>query len=172
MNNIPEYFSENVLTVSELNGLVKELFDNVPVFSYIKLRGEISNFTNHRSGHFYFTLKDDASAIKAVMFRGNNAHLKFTPENGKIRVYIQSVAGEGLVVGVQDSGMGMTKQECELVFDRFYKSDSARTPGGGYGLGLSIVQQIVQLHKASIRAESEKGKGTCFILTFPPGMVV
>lgn len=82
MNNIPEYFSENVLTVSELNGLVKELFDNVPVFSYIKLRGEISNFTNHRSGHFYFTLKDDNAALKAVMFKGSNAKLKFLPENG------------------------------------------------------------------------------------------
>ena len=79
---MPEYFSENVLTVSELNGLVKELFDNVPVFSYIKLRGEISNFTNHRSGHFYFTLKDDNAALKAVMFKGSNAKLKFLPENG------------------------------------------------------------------------------------------
>ena len=82
MNNIPQFFNENVLTVSELNGLVKELFDNVPVFSHIKLRGEISNFTNHRSGHFYFSLKDDNSVIGAVMFRGNNLKLKFLPENG------------------------------------------------------------------------------------------
>ena len=82
MNTIPEYFSENILSVSQLNGLVKELFDNVPVFNYIKLRGEISNFIRHKSGHCYFTLKDDSSELKAVMFRGEAYRLKFNPESG------------------------------------------------------------------------------------------
>ena len=144
MNNIPEYFSENVLTVSELNGLVKELFDNVPVFSYIKLRGEISNFTNHRSGHFYFTLKDNESAIKAVMFRGNNAHLKFTPENGmrvvatgRLSVYERDGVYQMYVSDLSPDGVGALyiayeklkkKLEAEGLFDQSRKMPLPRYP--------------------------------------------
>lgn len=80
---ISEYFSENVLSVSEINGYVKELLDGIPIFSSLKISGEISNFKKHTaSGHLYFSLKDDASAIKAVMFRANAQSLKFVPENG------------------------------------------------------------------------------------------
>ena len=144
MTNIPEYFNENVLTVSELNGLVKELFDNVPVFSYIKLRGEISNFTNHRSGHFYFTLKDDASAIKAVMFKGNNAHLRFTPENGmrvvatgRLSVYERDGVYQMYVTDLSPDGVGALyiayeklkkKLEAEGLFDQSRKMPLPRYP--------------------------------------------
>lgn len=144
MNNIPEYFSESVLTVSELNGLVKELFDNVPVFSYIKLRGEISNFTNHRSGHFYFTLKDDASAIKAVMFKGNNARLKFLPENGmrvvatgRLGVYERDGVYQMYVTDLSPDGVGALyiayeklkkKLEAEGLFDQSRKMPLPRYP--------------------------------------------
>lgn len=83
MNGIPEYFKENVLTVSELNGLVKEVFESIPVFSSVRIRGEISNFKRYQqSGHCYFTLKDESSAIKAVMFKSSALHLKFNPADG------------------------------------------------------------------------------------------
>ncbi len=79
----------NAVTVSELNELVKELFDGIPNFRDIYVRGEISNFKNHYStGHFYFTLKDETSAIKAVMFRTYASRLAFEPENGmKVTVH-------------------------------------------------------------------------------------
>lgn len=144
MNSIPEYFSENVLTVSELNGLIKELFDNVPVFSYIKLRGEISNFTNHRSGHFYFTLKDDASAIKAVMFKGNNAKLRFLPENGmrvvatgRLGVYERDGVYQLYVTDLAPDGVGALyiayeklkkKLEAEGLFDQSRKMPLPKYP--------------------------------------------
>ena len=63
MNTIPEYFSETVFSVSEVNGLVKEVFDNIPVFNRIKLRGELSNFVHHKSGHCYFTIKDKKASL-------------------------------------------------------------------------------------------------------------
>ena len=144
MNNIPEYFSENVLTVTELNGLVKELFDNVPVFSYLKLRGEISNFTNHRSGHFYFTLKDDGAAIKAVMFKGNNARLKFLPENGmrvvatgRLGVYERDGVYQMYVTDLAPDGVGALyiayeklkkKLEAEGLFDQSRKKPLPKYP--------------------------------------------
>ena len=62
---------------------VKELLDSVPVFSSIRIRGEISNFKHHvKTGHLYFTLKDEGSALRAVMFRGSASSLRFRPEDG------------------------------------------------------------------------------------------
>ena len=76
------YDKNSVFSVSEINTFVKLLLDNSPLIGSVNVRGEISNFVNHRSGHFYFTLKDKESAIKAVMFRSDNIKLKFLPENG------------------------------------------------------------------------------------------
>ena len=82
-HEIPALFQENIFSVSDINGMIKELFDRVPVFSSVKIRGEISNFKNHvKSGHLYFTLKDTDSSIKAVMFRGSAVSLRFKPEDG------------------------------------------------------------------------------------------
>lgn len=77
MNNIP------VLTVGQINTYIKSIIDGDPNLNYIFVVGEISNFTNHyRTGHYYFTLKDETSAIKAVMFRSSAQRIKFVPENG------------------------------------------------------------------------------------------
>ncbi len=74
--------SQSAMTVTSLNEYVKAILDRDPVLSEVLVKGEISNFTNHRTGHFYFTLKDEGGAIKAVMFKGYNSKLKFLPENG------------------------------------------------------------------------------------------
>ncbi len=70
------------ISVTELNSVIKNLFDSESLFSDIYVRGEISNFKVHSSGHYYFTLKDEGSAIKAVMFRSSAIGLPFIPENG------------------------------------------------------------------------------------------
>lgn len=78
-----------VLTVGQINTYIKSLIDGDPNLSNVFVVGEISNFTNHyRTGHFYFTLKDSESAIKAVMFRSSAQRLRFMPENG-MRVIIR-----------------------------------------------------------------------------------
>ena len=70
------------LTVTQVNEYIKGLLDASRVLSRVCLCGEISNFTNHyKSGHFYFTLKDENSLIKAVMFQSYASRLKFLPEN-------------------------------------------------------------------------------------------
>ncbi len=77
INVTPEVYS-----VAQLNNYIKALFEQDIPLTCVAVEGEISNFKNHTSGHWYMTLKDDTSAIRAVMFRGQNAHIKFVPENG------------------------------------------------------------------------------------------
>ena len=73
---------QQVLTVSELNGFIKDILENVPPLSNIMVRGELSNYKIYPSGHHYFTLKDGDSALKCVMFKGSAMKLRFRPENG------------------------------------------------------------------------------------------
>jgi len=73
---------KNALTVTQLNEYIKMMFDSQPTLNRLLVRGEISNFVNHRSGHFYFTLKDENSLIRAVMFKSAAMKLNFQPENG------------------------------------------------------------------------------------------
>ncbi len=79
---------DTAMTVSELNNLIKNMFDTNRLLNAVYVKGEISNFVNHRSGHFYFSLKDESGQIKAIMFRSSAAKLKFIPENGmKVTVF-------------------------------------------------------------------------------------
>ncbi len=72
-----------VLTVTQLNNYVKSVIDSDDRLSLLYLSAEISNFTNHyRTGHFYMTLKDENSSVRAVMFKGDAVRLRFMPENG------------------------------------------------------------------------------------------
>lgn len=77
------------MTVSQLNDYVKALIDSSEVLSNVCIVGEISNFTNHyKTGHLYFTLKDEGALVKAVMFRTYAGKLRFVPkENMKVLVY-------------------------------------------------------------------------------------
>ncbi len=70
------------ITVTQLNEYIKSIIDGNVFLSNVCIKGEISNFTNHRTGHFYFSLKDENSLIRAVMFKGAAMKIKFVPENG------------------------------------------------------------------------------------------
>ncbi|WP_206831000.1 exodeoxyribonuclease VII large subunit [Alicyclobacillus fructus] len=74
--------TEVVLTVTELNRRIKERLESDPRLVQCRVAGEISNFKHHPSGHMYFTLKDETSRIRAVMFSSRNRRLPFRPEDG------------------------------------------------------------------------------------------
>lgn len=73
---------DGALTVSELTRIIRRRIDEEPQLKDVWVQGEISNFTHHRRGHMYFTLKDETSKIRAVMFASYNRLLTFRPEDG------------------------------------------------------------------------------------------
>ena len=101
-----------VYSVSNINKYIKMVFDKDPFLSYVAIRGEITNFKAHSSGHLYFTLKDEASTIKCVMFKSaaQNLNIKLADGaqvvitgtvnvyevGGSYQVYVRSIALDGV----------------------------------------------------------------------------
>ena len=74
--------AQQVLTITQLNEYIRGKLDTDPLLNSVAVKGEISNYKLYPSGHHYFTLKDENSALKCVMFKGNALRLRFRPENG------------------------------------------------------------------------------------------
>ncbi len=132
------------LTVSELNARMKMIIDSVPAFANIWIKGEISNFKLHFSGHIYMTLKDDGGVLRAVMFKGSAQKLGFVPENGmkvlargRISVYERDGGYQLYVEEMQPDGIGALhlafeqlkkRLEAEGLFDQKHKKPIPKFP--------------------------------------------
>ena len=82
----------NPISVTELNRYIKETFEKDEYFANILVEGEISNYKHHYTGHLYFTLKDDKSLIKSIMFKTYAGHLDFEPQDGMKVMILGSVS--------------------------------------------------------------------------------
>ena len=93
--------------------------------------------------------------------------LRHTPEGGRISLAANQVQ-DRTEISIQDSGPGITAQDANRIFDRFYRTDPSRQrEDGGSGLGLAIAKSIVQAHGGQIRAESEAGRGLKITIALP-----
>lgn len=93
--------------------------------------------------------------------------IKYNIEDGWVRVSLNA-DHKYFYVKVSDSGVGIPEEEQDLIFDRFYRVDKARSRGtGGTGLGLSITKNVVLMHKGAIKVYSEEGEGTTFTIRIP-----
>jgi two-component system, OmpR family, manganese sensing sensor histidine kinase len=93
--------------------------------------------------------------------------IQYTPEGGKVIVSVQQ-ENQKAIVTVEDTGIGISKEQLKLVFERFWRSDAARTlRKTGTGLGLAIVKAIANAHGGEIQVSSQVGKGTCFQVCLP-----
>lgn len=118
-----------VLSVSQLNRYIKMNFDADENLANIFVSGEISNFTNHyRTGHLYFTLKDDSAAVRAVMFNSSAKRLKFMPEDGmkviargRVSVYEASGQYQLYVDDMQPDGVGALNLAYEQLKEKLQK---------------------------------------------------
>ena len=138
-------FKPQVLSVSQLNFYIKSVLDNDPRLTAVFLEGEISNLSpNNRSGHMYFSIKDQKAVVRAVMFSGNVRRLAFMPENGmkiichgRVSVYEPSGQYQVIVENMQPEGVGALALAYEQLkrelsekglFDRAHKKPLPKFP--------------------------------------------
>lgn len=102
-----------IATVSQINNYIKALLDQMPVLQNIWIKGEISNFKHHSSGHLYLTLKDDGAVLRAVMFKSAAQTLRFKPADGtkvlargRISVYEAGGQYQMYIEEMEAEGMG------------------------------------------------------------------
>ncbi len=136
---------QQVLSITQLNEYIRGRMDADPLLNTVAVRGEISNYKQYPSGHHYFTLKDETSALRCVMFKGNAMRLRFRPENGmkviavgKVSVYPRDGAYQLYCVSLTVDGVGdlyvafeqlKKKLAAQGLFDPAHKKPLPRYPG-------------------------------------------
>ena len=144
ISGLRERTDRSEITVSELNTYIKNKLDDDRFLSAITVKGEISNFKYHSTGHLYFSLKDDGGQVKAVMFRSSAQRIRFMPEDGmkvivraSVSVYAQTGSYQLYVTSMQPDGIGAlylayeqlkNKLEVEGLFSDEYKKPIPRYP--------------------------------------------
>lgn len=137
--------AQQVLSVSQINEYIRAKMDTDAFLSGVAVRGEVSNYKLYPSGHHYFTIKDEGSALKCVMFRGNAMRLRFRPENGmkiiamgKISVYPRDGAYQLYCTALALDGVGdlhtafeqlKAKLAAQGLFDAAHKKPIPQYPG-------------------------------------------
>ena len=145
INSLRERDNAEIFSVSDLNNYIKNLFENNRTLASVSVRGEISNFVHHRSGHLYFSLKDADGQVRAVMFRSRATTLKFLPESGmkvivhgSVTVYPRDGSYQIYVTSMQPDGIGAlylayeqlkARLAEEGLFDEIHKKAIPTIPG-------------------------------------------
>ena len=136
---------QQVLSITQLNEYIRGKMDTDALLSGVAVRGEISNYKLYPSGHHYFTLKDESSALRCVMFKGNAARLRFRPENGmkiiamgRVTVFPRDGAYQLYCVSLAMDGVGdlyaafeqlKRKLSAQGLFEESHKKPLPKYPG-------------------------------------------
>ena len=112
-------------------------------------------------------VKADKQGIERVILNVLSNAIKYTPEEGEIKIYVGFVYNDAYIK-VIDTGIGIPEEDLNRVFERFYRVDKARTREmGGTGLGLSIAKEVIEQNNGSINIKSQFGKGTEVVIRIP-----
>jgi signal transduction histidine kinase len=144
----------------ELKGLINEITRETAM---IDSNHQISNTINDVG-----IISADRESLKQAIRIFVDNSVKYTPENGKIQInsYFHK---KKIYIEIADNGIGISKEDLENIFNRFYRVDKSRTKeSGGHGLGLSIAKWIISQHKGEIEVKSELNKGTTVTLILSP----
>jgi signal transduction histidine kinase len=111
-------------------------------------------------------LQVDRGKIEQVLENILSNAVKYSPKGGEIRL-AGVLSAEDYEICVEDEGIGMTAEQVEKVFEKFYRVDSSNTAVEGTGLGMSIVRHIVDAHGGRVWVESEPDRGTRVFVSLP-----
>ena len=147
MNRVAQ---SSAISVGELNGYIKNIFDKDARLNSVSVFGEISNFTHHKSGHLYFTLKDADGQIRAVMFQSRAQSLKFRPESGmkvtvhgSVSVFQRDGTYQIYVNSMTPDGIGSLYLAYEELKKRLHKEglfdDSHKKPIPKYPMRIGVI---------------------------------
>lgn len=111
-------------------------------------------------------IKGDRESLVSLMMIFIENSIKYTDGPAKVEISVNE-GKKGTQIKISDKGIGIKASDLAHIFERFYRADTSRSKDvSGYGLGLSIASQIIDMHGASVSSKSEPGKGTTFVITF------
>ena len=149
-------------TEFDLGELVKQTHESLNI-EILKKKLEVECFVTANVPMVYA----DRYGIQRVIINILTNSIKYTPEKGKIKIYVGFVYNDAYIK-IIDNGMGIPEEDLSRIFERFYRVDKARSrQAGGTGLGLSIAKEILNQNNGSIDIKSEVGKGTEVVIRIP-----
>ena len=170
---------EDLDTISELE--IENISPNFTSFDILKLTKEVVELFVDKAGEknisiFYrekysseIRVFGDEKRIKQVLINLIDNAIKYSPDNKKIKISFFDM-DKNYLIEITDEGIGISEADLPRVFERFFRTDKARSPEtGGTGLGLAIVKHIIEAHKQTINARSKIGVGTTFAFTLKKG---
>jgi two-component system phosphate regulon sensor histidine kinase PhoR len=164
---------QRILEFSRLQQQRRYEFEAVDLGALV--RETVTAFQSSLSGQFTFHVEEDRqapqvladpAAIEQALVNLLDNAVKYSREIRHVIVRVRSV-GNDAVIEVVDRGFGIEKSEQQHVFDKFYRGRSAALHRDGFGLGLPIVQELVQAHKGVVEVESTPGIGSTFRVVLP-----
>lgn len=148
----------------ELEPLVREVYETAVIL------GEDAGLTITLASMENGIVMGDRTRLRQLLLNLVTNAIKYTPRGGRVEVAVSKRAGDEVGITVRDTGIGIAANDLPHVFDRFWRADRVRSRAserGGFGLGLSIAQWIVQAHGGSISAQSRLGRGSVFTVLLP-----
>src|SRR5262245_48404694 len=148
----------------ELEPLVRYLYETAVIL------GEYTGLTLSMPTLENAVVMGDRTRLRQLLLNLVTNAIKYTPRGGRVELSVARRPGDEISITVRDTGIGISATDLPHVFDRFWRADRARsraTERGGFGLGLSISQWIVQAHGGTITVASRLGRGTIFTVVLP-----
>jgi two-component system phosphate regulon sensor histidine kinase PhoR len=147
-----------------IQNLIKEVYDSL----YLKASDKQISLTIKRGCELALNVHADKEKIRQVLINLIDNAIKYGKSNGLIEAGFYKVEGKKILIEITDDGYGIAEEHRSRIFERFYRTDSARTRKvGGSGLGLSICKHIIEAHNQSIHVRSTVDVGSTFVFELP-----
>jgi signal transduction histidine kinase len=151
----------------DIQNLIEGVIDSFKYEARKKKINVISKYDLPAKGNESFVFKTDPEKVKLILSNLLRNAINFSYENNKVEINVW-FENKLLHISVKDFGIGISKENHAIIFDRFNRLDSGiNSINRGHGLGLSVSKAIIDMLKGEIKIESELGKGSCFTLMIP-----